>query len=287
MKNKFLEYNYYIQKRMGFFNFIEIVLCFILVGFFSKFSYMMVFYKMVIVGDYIGDGDFNYAMISLVLTIFPVVYTLSYGCSPLQKILLIIFKVIPSRKDFFIYQEKEVSLSNNDIAMQYFEELSISSANLASSILGRSSLYLLVGVLSSVGGLLFFYYQVANIGRAEDVSNTVSTFFIILPKISILIFIELIAFFFLRQYKSTMDEFRYYESIKRSRQETLAILKLISINNEEIDYLSVIDKIGFRSKIDKLEQGQTLDILESKKLEKHEFEILSKIIDSVVAKKGS
>ncbi|MFW5403064.1 hypothetical protein, partial [Pectobacterium carotovorum] len=108
MKNKFLEYNYYIQKRMGFFNFIEIVLCFILVGFFSKFSYMMVFYKMVIVGDYIGDGDFNYAMISLVLTIFPVVYTLSYGCSPLQKILLFIFKVIPSRKDFFIYQEKDV-----------------------------------------------------------------------------------------------------------------------------------------------------------------------------------
>ncbi|MCL6366027.1 hypothetical protein EXT60_17465 [Pectobacterium carotovorum subsp. carotovorum] len=285
MQSEILKYNYYVQKRMGFYNFIEIALFFLLVGIFSNFSYFMVLYRMLILGGGVSGLEFNYAMTSLVLTIFPIIYTLSYGCSPLQKILLIIFKAIPSRKDFFIPEKDEVSLSSNDIAMQYFEELSISSANLASSILSRSSLYLLVGVLSSVGGLLFFYYQVANIRVEGDLFSTASTFFMMVPKISILIFIELIAFFFLRQYKSTMDEFRYYESIKRSRQETLAILKLISINNEKIDYLSVMDKIGFRSKIDKLEQGQTLDILESKKLEKHEFEILSKIIDSVVAKK--
>jgi hypothetical protein len=43
----------------------------------------------------------------------------------------------------------------------------------------------------------------------------------------------------------------------------------------------MIEKTGFRSTTEKLDNGQTTDLLESKKLNKDETEIFSKILDIV------
>ncbi len=42
---------------------------------------------------------------------------------------------------------------------------------------------------------------------------------VLLPGFGILFFIEFVAFFFLRQYRSALDEFRYYDAIRRNREE--------------------------------------------------------------------
>ena len=41
----------------------------------------------------------------------------------------------------------------------------------------------------------------------------------LLPGFGILFFIEFVAFFFLRQYRSAMDEFPVYDAIRRNREE--------------------------------------------------------------------
>jgi hypothetical protein len=49
-----------------------------------------------------------------------------------------------------------------------------------------------------------------------------------LPRFGILFFIETIAFFFLRQYRTAMDEYRYFEAIKRKREENFVLLCLLA-----------------------------------------------------------
>ena len=55
------------------------------------------------------------------------------------------------------------------------------------------------------------------------------------PRFGILFFIELIAFFFLRQYKAAMEEFRYYEAIKRQREETLALVAMLKRRKSDVN----------------------------------------------------
>ncbi|MFZ2406097.1 MAG: hypothetical protein WAW41_13235 [Methylobacter sp.] len=100
-------------------------------------------------------------------------------------------------------------------------------------------------------------------------------------RIGVLLFIETIAFFFLRQYRTAMEEFRYYEAVKRRREEMLFLFKTMENSPTKIDPMELI-KIGqFFSSAGKLSKDETTEIIESKKLEKDELAILEKVIDAV------
>lgn len=101
------------------------------------------------------------------------------------------------------------------------------------------------------------------------------------PKFGILFFIEFVAFFFLRQYRSEMDEFRYYEAIKRNREETLALIRIAVDSGKAFDPLELVKNECFFSKAGVLDKGQSTEIIESRKLEKNEIELLEKVLDVV------
>lgn len=92
---------------------------------------------------------------------------------------------------------------------------------------------------------------------------------------------ELVAFFFLRQYRSAMDEFRYYEAIKRKREETLAMIQLLGWNSKDFDVLELVKGGFFFSDGKFLSKDQSTEIIEARKLEKNELEVLEKIIEAV------
>lgn len=162
--------------------------------------------------------------------------------------------------------------------LEYIRFMVVSSTKLADRMLRNASLYLFSGVLIAIVGLGFFYTQTLS-AISLGVLDFSRTMLSLAPKFGILFFIELIAFFFLKQYRTSMDEFRYYESLKRSREETYAIVRLMMLDGGKIDMLKLIEKYGFRTKVDKLEAGQSLDHLEARKLDKSEIEILAKIVD--------
>lgn len=165
--------------------------------------------------------------------------------------------------------------------LEYFSELATSSGKTANNLYSRSTSYLVTGVIVAFSGLYFFYSQMSNITLDTGTSNSFSAVVSILPNLGILFFIEFVALFFLKQYRATMDEFRYYESIQRSREETLAILKLASQSEPGIDLFTIIEKCGIRSSPEKLADGQTTDIIESKKMSKDEADLFRRIVEII------
>lgn len=107
-----------------------------------------------------------------------------------------------------------------------------------------------------------------------------------MPKFGILFFIEFVAFFFLRLYRSAMDEFRYYESIARRREEVSALLMLSAESEPKINLMELLKSDSYFSRVSVLEKDQTTEIIEARKLEKGELELLGKVVESVVKAKG-
>jgi hypothetical protein len=101
------------------------------------------------------------------------------------------------------------------------------------------------------------------------------------PKFGILFFIEFVAFFFLRQYRTSMDEFRYYEAVKRHREEMLVLVKLGSEQAKPIDGFELVKLGQFFSVAGRLQKEESTEILEARKLEKNETAVLEKAIDAI------
>ena len=99
------------------------------------------------------------------------------------------------------------------------------------------------------------------------------------PRFGILFFIELIAFFFLRQYRSAMDEFRYFEAIKRCREETLALMRIAEDSGLKISPIDWVNSGSFYSKAGLIQKDQSSEIIESRKLEKNELELMEKVLE--------
>lgn len=173
--------------------------------------------------------------------------------------------------------EKSAAISNTsiDLLSKYAEN----SKQLSERMFSRAGVYLFVGVIISFSGLFFFYSQTLFLTQATSID--MNFVLLIAPKFGILFFLEIVAFFFLRQYRSAMEEFRYYESIKRKREETLALIKYAAENEKSLEPLELVRAESFYSKSTTLNHGETTEILENRKLEKNEIILLEKVIDLV------
>ena len=226
----------------------------------------------------------------LFATSLDVAYTVIYGISPIQKVILKVsgyddkgdgkelVRATPS-----VATEDE-SRTDEETFESYLKKLIKSSERLSNTILSRGSLYLFLGILFSICGLSFFYMQAHTLNPEYDITHQIIS---LLPNFGVLFFIELISFFFLKQYRVTMDEFRYYEAIKRSREEILTVVKLYLSIGKESDLSKVLEKISFSSQVGRLESGQSTELLESRKLDKNELDSLTKIIEAAIGKLGS
>lgn len=277
------------DRMKGLFNIYETVLWFILLFYLFKSGVIEKFIEPI-------NSSVAYSLMEIIpgikafiFGLIPLAFTLVYRVTPLQLVIRRLSNADKSSIDGIseLIKKKEASeikeQTKEEIAENFLQSLVYSSSSLARDIFSRGSLYLLFGVIFSLSGLFFFYTQVQIVPASIDFKIYLLS---LAPKFGILFFIELISFFFLKQYRVTMDEFRYYESIKRSREETLAIVKIISINNSEIDYITLLDKLKFSSNVGKLESGQTTEMLESRKLDKNELDFLAKVVEVVAKKNG-
>ena len=113
------------------------------------------------------------------------------------------------------------------------------SKNIAEGLFSRSSTCLVVGCIISILGVFVFY--LLNLGTDYNSLEISSQLFTLLPRFGILFFIEYVAFFFLKQYRILMEEYRYYEAIKRDRQNLLSIYYLVDKYKDEKDILELMN----------------------------------------------
>lgn len=171
-------------------------------------------------------------------------------------------------------------LDPRDLLALYAERTSA----LIKQIYARAGVYLLVGVVISFIGLAFFYVRSKDSPNTTDYADRILS---LIPGFGILFFIEFIAFFFLRQYRSAMDEFRYFDTIRRSREESLVILKMFAENSSPVSTKDVLDAMNIYSQAGRLGEHETTDILESRRLQKDEVAIFEKILDVIGTVKDS
>jgi hypothetical protein len=152
------------------------------------------------------------------------------------------------------------------------------SDQLCRRIFTRSGVYLMTGVILAGVGLAFFWYRTNNLPETTDLLQKFSN---LVPGFGILFFIEFVALFFLRQYRSAMDEFRYFEAVKRRREESLVILKMFEENTEIVATTDVIRARNIYSDAGKLGKDETTEMLEARRLQDDEIVVVEKFIDAM------
>ncbi|AWH84753.1 hypothetical protein HYN59_06285 [Flavobacterium album] len=244
---------------------------------------------------------------SILVLLFPFLFKLIYDEFPFEYIRnkkkqsLKIIKNQETSKDSKNDEEldqgayDDIALDNNDqiiidsVAYPEIEDLHIlntyliNAQRVSDKIYNRTNAYLLIGCLIAFAGVLFFYFQAATIHTTikPDDDNFYSKLFVeYLPRIGTLIFVETIAFFFLRQYRLTMEEFRYYEAIKRQRENQYAVFKLINDYKDKPElFEKLISYCEFTSNPNKFMQGETNSIIEVEKIIPKDTEIFDKFLE--------
>lgn len=74
-----------------------------------------------------------------------------------------------------------------------------------------------------------------------------------------------------------MDEYRYYEAVKRKRQDNYNLIDFIAKNHAQPALVKMVTENINQSYIAKLSNGETTEILETQKIANEEFNIIGKL----------
>ena len=159
----------------------------------------------------------------------------------------------------------------------------LESSDIATNIYRRAGLYLTAGAMIAFSGLGAFLYIRAVLTPSNPTSDIVQRLLDLVPGVGVLFFIEFVALFFLRQYRAAMNDFRYYDAVKRHRQESLVILHMFAEDKSVVvPAAEVIKAMSMYSTAGKLGKDETTEILETRRMERDEMILFEKIADRFI-----
>jgi hypothetical protein len=157
----------------------------------------------------------------------------------------------------------------------------------------RPNALLFVGTFIAAAGLIFFVLTLpgnryglldsipAAISDQRDFwSSTVQLF----PRLLMLIFIQVLAGFFLRQYRSAVEDFRYYESVLRHREAQYLSYSLRKNLDDKKALLKFADELLREREFGLLHRSQSTMALEAQRAETNEFGTLYERIAALIAR---
>ena len=228
--------------------------------------------------------NYTETLIGILIALFPFVFYQIFGQYPLQSIKKRSDspKILIQGDGNIVHMPSKGGATENlhgiEGSISLLTQLVINSEELSNKIYRRSGVYLIFGVFIAFIGILYFSFQSISIPEKQELTALMLG---LLPRFGILFFIEFIAFFFLKQYRAAMDEFRHYDSIKRNRESQLAIYMIASKDFKETDFKKVLDKINFFDRVGVLAKGETTDLLEASKLNKNELNTIKDLISDL------
>lgn len=165
-------------------------------------------------------------------------------------------------------------------SFENLEEQIYEARKISNRIFTRSGAYLFFGCIIAFGGIAIFL-AFGEFFIAPG-SNLVDHIFEMFPRFGILFFIEFLALFFLKQSRIMMEEFRYYEKVKRRLQDNFIIMNIVQENKDNVTLTDVMIK-NYRSEDANslITDTQTTEILETQKLLYQEQSPTDKLIELV------
>ena len=159
----------------------------------------------------------------------------------------------------------------------------------------RPNALLFIGTIIALIGLIFFVVTLqgsrfgillpesgTTTSQAHDLGETLLQ---LLPRLLMLIFIQVLAGFFLRQYRTSMEDFRYYESVLRHREAQYLSYTLRKRLDDKKSLLKLADDILSDTQIGVLSRSQTTAVLETLRNEENEFAPLYERFADIIASK--
>ena len=139
------------------------------------------------------------------------------------------------------------------------------SAELA-ALTGRGNLNLSLGIITALAGIGLLGVFV--LGQDAGATTTVAFTENFLPRISLVILVEIFAYFFLKLYSTSLREIKYFQNeMTNIDSKYLALRAAAAINNEDAT-AEVISQLAQTDRNYIPEKGQTTVDLERSKLEK-------------------
>jgi hypothetical protein len=187
----------------------------------------------------------------------------------------------PSKRSFFeeailrkiISDESQPASDPRQLMLRFAK----ASEGLAERVYTRAGIFLLVGGLIAIGGVAFFYYRSINLPVENVLLDRVLS---LLPGFGVLFFVEFVALFFLRQHRAAMDDFRYFDGVRRQREESMVILTMFAENQNVVATTDVLSSMRIYSGDQKLAPGETTEVLESRRLQRDDIIVIEKLFEA-------
>jgi hypothetical protein len=171
---------------------------------------------------------------------------------------------------------------SSDISKQ-FEEARTRLAQEVSALGRRGNLNLSLGVVTTIVGLILLSYFVLSSGDApkQPIDFALHSF----PRLTLVIFIEVFAYFFLRLYKSGLSEIKYFQNeVTNMEAKYIALKTALNVGDEKI-IGDVIAQFGNTERNHILEKGQTTVEIEKTRIDKEALGETLKNLSAIFSKK--
>lgn len=135
--------------------------------------------------------------------------------------------------------------------------------NVNENLTKRGNLNLIIGMFLSILGLIFLGYSIIDFNHNVSIHELL---IFIIPRISLVLLIELFAYFFLNLYKKSLDDLKYYQNeITNLEAKYLSLQMAKSINNYKL-ISSTLEQLMKTERNFILEKDQSTIELEKERL---------------------
>ena len=128
----------------------------------------------------------------------------------------------------------------------------------------RGNLNLIIGILATISGFVIFGLLILEVGSLIDTSDYLVTHFV--PRLSLVVLIEIFAYFFLGLYKSSLTEIKYFQNeITNLEARYLALEQAIFLGDKPT-IKKLLDHISKTERNFLIKKGESTISLETGKL---------------------
>ncbi|WP_243976292.1 hypothetical protein [Vibrio natriegens] len=167
--------------------------------------------------------------------------------------------------------------NQEELFMQINSRLESEVQNLAK----RGNINLILGMSTTLTGLGILGYSVFN---APDLKSTIELASHFIPRISLVLLIEVFAYFFLKLYKQSLSEIKYFQNEITNIESKFLGLRLSTESNETECIKSVVSNLISTERNFVLEKGQTTIELEKLKDDQQQSAKFTNLLDKALQK---
>ncbi|WNK59553.1 hypothetical protein RM151_08030 [Pantoea agglomerans] len=148
----------------------------------------------------------------------------------------------------------------------------------------RGNLNLSLGIITTIIGLSLLGFFVVDTKIIPEDKLTFITGFI--PRLSLVILIEVFAYFFLKLYKATLAEIKYFQNEMTNIEAKYAAIQCAKFTDDKVAFSSAIAALTSTERNALLEKGQTTADIEMAKIENKNISVISEKVMKFIKNKN-